>query len=86
MAADALTQTLWVSGSHNMGMVVDRSWYELVQHNAFNFCYHDDYNWDFSLMAISKNKNWQVFLPQGWFSFSNFIIIYSKLIINSFTY
>merc|ERR1712227_1199528 len=63
-STDALTQTLWVSGSHNMGMVIDRTWYDIVRKNAFNFCFHDDYNWDFSLMAISKNKNWQVFLPQ----------------------
>lgn len=62
-STDSLQKTLWISGSHNMGMIVTRKWFEEVKRNAFSYCFHDDYNWDFSLMKISKDQNWQVFLP-----------------------
>jgi alpha-1,6-mannosyl-glycoprotein beta-1,2-N-acetylglucosaminyltransferase len=61
---DTLITTLWNSGKHNMGMIISKKWFKELESNAETFCNHDDYNWDFSLMKISQNKNWKVIYPQ----------------------
>ena len=48
-----------------MGMIISKKWFKELESNAETFCNHDDYNWDFSLMKISQNKNWKVIYPQA---------------------
>ena len=53
---DGITKSLWISGKHNMGMIVTLKWIDNLVRNADIFCNHDDYNWDFSLMKVSQGK------------------------------
>jgi len=57
---DGVTKSLWISGKHNMGMIITLKWIDNLVRNADLFCNHDDYNWDFSLMKVSQGKNWRV--------------------------
>jgi hypothetical protein len=36
---------IWSSTEHNIGMVVTRRFWRLVQQNSACFCNYDDYNW-----------------------------------------
>ena len=45
----------WVSSKHNMGMVLKPSFYEQFLLCTEQFCDFDDYNWDWSLQAVSPN-------------------------------
>lgn len=60
---DGITKSIWISGKHNMGMIVTLKWIENLVKNAHLFCNHDDYNWDFSLMKVSQGQNWKVIYP-----------------------
>ena len=75
---DGITKSIWISGKHNMGMIVTVKWIDNLVKNADLFCNHDDYNWDFSLMKVSQGKvikgqmrslkvvlgkNWRVIYP-----------------------
>ena len=53
---DGITKSLWISGKHNMGMIVTLKWIDNLVKNHQLFCNHDDYNWDFSLMKVSQGK------------------------------
>ena len=53
---DGITKSIWISGKHNMGMIVTVKWIDNLVKNADLFCNHDDYNWDFSLMKVSQGK------------------------------
>ncbi|XP_074602354.1 alpha-1,6-mannosyl-glycoprotein 2-beta-N-acetylglucosaminyltransferase [Brevipalpus obovatus] len=44
----------WISSLHNMGMVLDRKIWNKIKNCATKFCQCDDYNWDWSLMHISR--------------------------------
>ena len=43
---DYLRKGVWISGQHNMGMVVDRAFYDNLKLNAAKYCFYDDYNWE----------------------------------------
>ena len=43
----------WVSSKNNLGMVVTRNFYENIAKCNDNFCEYDDYNWDWTLQAVS---------------------------------
>ena len=53
---DGITKSLWISGKHNMGMIVTLKWIDNLVKNHELFCNHDDYNWDFSLMKVSQGR------------------------------
>ena len=53
---DGITKSIWISGKHNMGMIVTLKWIDNLVKNHELFCNHDDYNWDFSLMKVSQGK------------------------------
>ncbi|XP_013403125.1 alpha-1,6-mannosyl-glycoprotein 2-beta-N-acetylglucosaminyltransferase isoform X2 [Lingula anatina] len=46
--------TEWISSKHNMGMAMDRNWWEIIRKCAQVFCKFDDYNWDWSLQYVSS--------------------------------
>ncbi|CBY42871.1 unnamed protein product, partial [Oikopleura dioica] len=60
---DYLRKGVWISGQHNMGMVVDRAFYDNLKLNAAKYCFYDDYNWDFSLMSLAVEQQWRVLFP-----------------------
>lgn len=43
----------WFSSRHNMGMSLNRDTWNRIRDCAKNFCYFDDYNWDWSLMHVN---------------------------------
>lgn len=45
----------WVSTQHNMGMAMYRSTWEKIKKCANEFCTFDDYNWDWTLMYLSRS-------------------------------
>ncbi|XKL59792.1 hypothetical protein PGB90_000808 [Kerria lacca] len=46
--------TQWVSSKHNMGIAFNRFVWEELKSCAKTFCTYDDYNWDWSLSAVSN--------------------------------
>ncbi|XP_065216010.1 alpha-1,6-mannosyl-glycoprotein 2-beta-N-acetylglucosaminyltransferase [Planococcus citri] len=44
----------WSSSKHNMGMAFNRSVWKELKSCAKTFCTYDDYNWDWSLLAVSS--------------------------------
>ncbi|KRY77248.1 Alpha-1,6-mannosyl-glycoprotein 2-beta-N-acetylglucosaminyltransferase, partial [Trichinella pseudospiralis] len=51
---NALNVMLWFSSHHNMGMAVNRSTWNAIRSCGSNFCKYDDYNWDWSLLHVSR--------------------------------
>ncbi|XP_009858387.2 alpha-1,6-mannosyl-glycoprotein 2-beta-N-acetylglucosaminyltransferase-like [Ciona intestinalis] len=45
----------WISSKHNLGMVVSSDFYNKIASCAEQFCNYDDYNWDWSLQAVSPH-------------------------------
>jgi alpha-1,6-mannosyl-glycoprotein beta-1,2-N-acetylglucosaminyltransferase len=45
---------VWVSTQHNMGMAMYKSTWQKLKICATSFCTYDDYNWDWTLMHLSK--------------------------------
>lgn len=45
---------VWISTQHNMGMAMYRSTWQKLKICAAVFCTFDDYNWDWTLMHLSK--------------------------------
>lgn len=43
----------WFSSRHNMGMSLNRDTWNKIRDCAKNFCFFDDYNWDWSLMHVN---------------------------------
>uniref|UniRef100_A0A914YFN5 Alpha-1,6-mannosyl-glycoprotein 2-beta-N-acetylglucosaminyltransferase n=1 Tax=Panagrolaimus superbus TaxID=310955 RepID=A0A914YFN5_9BILA len=43
----------WFSSKHNMGMALNATVWKEIKECAKLFCTYDDYNWDWSLLAIS---------------------------------
>ena len=54
---DYLRTGVWISGQHNMGMIVDRSFYENLKLHSSKYCFYDDYNWDFRFLFESFGWN-----------------------------
>ncbi|KAK4321555.1 hypothetical protein Pmani_007672 [Petrolisthes manimaculis] len=46
--------TQWVSSKHNMGFAFNHSVWGLIKACSGQFCDHDDYNWDWSLLHVSN--------------------------------
>ncbi|KRY15805.1 Alpha-1,6-mannosyl-glycoprotein 2-beta-N-acetylglucosaminyltransferase [Trichinella patagoniensis] len=51
---NALNVMLWFSSHHNMGMAINRSTWNAIRSCGSNFCKYDDYNWDWSLLHVSR--------------------------------
>ncbi|KAG1684925.1 Alpha-1,6-mannosyl-glycoprotein 2-beta-N-acetylglucosaminyltransferase [Nymphon striatum] len=43
----------WVSSKHNMGMAITRTTWNKIKECSKEFCYHDDYNWDWTLQHVN---------------------------------
>ena len=48
-------KTLWYSSKHNMGFGMNRATWNRVKACVREFCTFDDYNWDWSLLSLSKH-------------------------------
>ncbi|XP_042875548.1 alpha-1,6-mannosyl-glycoprotein 2-beta-N-acetylglucosaminyltransferase-like isoform X3 [Penaeus japonicus] len=46
--------TQWVSSKHNMGFAFNHSVWQQIKACSSQFCNHDDYNWDWSLLHVSS--------------------------------
>lgn len=44
----------WESSKHNMGMVLDKKFYDDLLEKSKEFCSYDDYNWDWSLQYVGS--------------------------------
>lgn len=47
--------TQWVSSKHNMGFAFNHSVWQQIKACSSQFCDHDDYNWDWSLLHVSSS-------------------------------
>ena len=58
-----------MSARHNMGMALDRRAWLRLHGCAERFCRYDDYNWDWSLLAVAqtclKPPNLRVLMARG---------------------
>eukprot|EP00111_Clytia_hemisphaerica_P016308 TCONS_00048294-protein len=45
----------WISSQHNMGMAMYRNTWNDLKKCSEKFCAYDDYNWDWTLMHLSKH-------------------------------
>ncbi|EGD77566.1 hypothetical protein PTSG_08664 [Salpingoeca rosetta] len=52
-AGNVVHRQPWVSTKHNMGMALSRQLFDKIKQCARMFCEFDDYNWDWSLFAVS---------------------------------
>ncbi|KAK6177963.1 hypothetical protein SNE40_012817 [Patella caerulea] len=46
-------KSYWISSKHNMGMVFTRKLWDQIKKCQKEFCYHDDYNWDWTIQHLS---------------------------------
>lgn len=61
LQAQKAVRVTWASNLHNMAMAYNRSTWLEIKRCASQFCQYDDYNWDWTLMHLSKA---QCFGPQ----------------------
>uniref|UniRef100_A0AC35U8C6 Alpha-1,6-mannosyl-glycoprotein 2-beta-N-acetylglucosaminyltransferase n=1 Tax=Rhabditophanes sp. KR3021 TaxID=114890 RepID=A0AC35U8C6_9BILA len=52
---NVMTVTPWYSSLHNMGMVVNMNMWHEISRCSEKFCTFDDYNWDWTLLFMSKS-------------------------------
>ena len=53
---DGVQLTDWWSSKHNMGLVIDRKFWDEFRSFSKEFCYHDDYNWDWTFQYLIKQS------------------------------
>lgn len=52
----------WLSSKNNIGMVITRKYYDVIVSNNDEFCSYDDYNWDWTLQAVTPKPFMGIFL------------------------